>query len=137
MKYLFVVLMLCCCSIEGRAQSDSLEVRGPIYSVRPGFNETYKKQEVKLDEFQQRHLYKAGRALERSTNCLIASVSSATVSGVCFTVGAATGKNKTATYITGGLFAGASLACMLFAISFRSEAGLELRLSAGEVVFKF
>lgn len=137
MKYLLFILALLCCSLSASAQIDSVDVKKPVYSVRRGFYETQNTEIEKQNEFKKYHLHKAGLAMERSSNLAISAISTAAVGGACFTVGACTGKKKTGMYVTGGIFTAASLACTLASITFHMDAGRELKLSAGEVVYKF
>lgn len=140
MRYIFIVWALWCCSISGMAQSDSTEVRKPMYSVRHGFvSENDQKEMKELEAFRQRHLYLAGEAMQKSTTYLAGSLAASVVGGVL--MGTASQVNsdggQKAMYITGGLMAITSFACLATTIHFHNKAGRELRLSAGEVVFKF
>ena len=140
MRYIFIILALWCCSISGMAQTDSTEVRKPMYSVRHGFvSEREQKEMEELEAFRQRHLYLAGEAVQKSTFYLAGSMASAVVGGVL--MGTASQVNSDggvkAMFISGGIMAITSFACLATTIHFHNKAGRELRLSAGEVIYKF
>lgn len=111
-----------------------------MYSVRHGFVSDNEQKEIKeLEAFRQRHLYLAGEAMQKSTTYLAGSLAASVVGGVL--MGTASQVNsdggQKAMYITGGLMAITSFACLATTIHFHNKAGRELRLSAGEVIFKF
>lgn len=140
MKYFLLILALWCCSMSGKAQRDSTEVRKPLYSVRHGFvSESEQKEIAELEAFRQRHLYLAGEAMQKSTTYLASSLASAVLGGVL--IGTASQVNSDggvkAMFITGGIMAITSFACLATTIHFHNKVGRELRLSAGEVIYKF
>jgi len=140
MRYIFIVFALVCCSISAKAQKDSTETRKPLYSVRHSFvSEAQQKEMAELEAFRQRHLYLAGEALQKGSNYLVASVASSVVSGALFGTANQIGSKggRTAMFVTGGVAAGLSLVCLAATIRFHNRAGHELRLSAGEVIYKF
>lgn len=77
--------------------------------------------------------------MQKSTTFLAGSVASAVVGGVL--MGTASQVNNDggvkAMFITGGIMAITSFACLATTIRFHNKAGRELRLSAGEIVYKF
>ena len=140
MKHLLFFLVVFCSSLCCNAQRDSLMTNTPIYSVRPGF--IHKKQDkvnAELEAFRQNHLNLAGEAMQKSATFMIGSMASSLLSGTCFAIGATTsnGGGKTALLVSGGVTGLASLVCLGFSIHYHDKAGRELRISAGEVVFKF
>lgn len=140
MRYIFIFLALWCCSISGRAQSDSTEVRKPMYSVRHGFiSEGEQKEIVELEAFRQRHLFLAGEAMQKEIGYMATSAATSVISGVLFGLAnqMESKAGRTAMFITGGVTAGLSLVGIAGAIHFHTKAGRELRLSAGEVIYKF
>ena len=140
MKYLLLIITLLCCSLNCNAQTDSTQVNKPAYSVRPGFvNAEMEREMTELEAFRQRHLYLAGNALQNSAFCMGMSLGSSAVSGLMIGFGSAAGDSaaRTALFIGGGLFGIASLGFSIATIHFHNKAGRELRLSAGEVIYKF
>ena len=140
MRYILLLAALWCCSISGKAQTDSVQVKKPLYSVRKGFTAEQEQKEVaSLAEYQKRHLYLSGEALQKSTSYLAGSIMCSVTGGLL--VGAAnrvkSDGGQTGMYVAGGLMAGVALGCLAATIHFHGKAGRELRLSAGEVVFKF
>lgn len=140
MKHLLLVITLLCCSLNCNAQTDSTLVNKPTYSVRPGFVNAEMEREIKeLEAFRQRHLYQAGNALQNSSFCMGMSLGASVVSGLMFGLGGATDNSgaRTGLFVGGGIFGVATLAFTIATIHFHNKAGRELRLSAGEVVYKF
>lgn len=140
MRYILLLAALWCCSISGKAQTDSVQVKKPVYSVRKGFTAEQEQAEAaSLAEFQKRHLYLSGEALQKSSTFLIGSVVSSFTGGMMlgFANRIKSDGGKTGVYIGGGLMLATSLGCLSATIYFHDKAGRELRLSAGEVVFKF
>lgn len=140
MRYILLFAALWCCSISGKAQTDSVQVKIPLYSVRKGITaEQEKAESASLAEFRQRHLYLAGESMQKSTSYLAGSIMCSVTGGLL--VGVAnrvkSDGGQTGMYIAGGLMAGVALGCLTATIHFHNKAGRELRLSAGEVVFKF
>jgi len=140
MRYLFIIIALWCCSISGKAQTDSVQVKKPVYSVRRGIVSSQEQAELQsLAEFRQRHLYLAGEALQKGTSflagSLVCSVTGGLMLGVANRVSSDGGQKGM--YIAGGIMAGVALGCLAATIRFHGKAGRELRLSAGEVVYKF
>lgn len=128
--------MLLCYAISGMAQTDSTEVRNPMYSVRHGF---VPKETAEQAACSQKHLYQAGIAMNRAAFSLGASVGASVFSGIFFglTAKAENPGGRTALYVAGGIMAAASLGFLISTIHFHGKAGRELRLSAGEVVYRF
>lgn len=56
MRYLFIIIALWCCSISGKAQTDSVQVKKPLYSVRKE-----KDNRKKWDERQARALLESDK----------------------------------------------------------------------------
>lgn len=140
MKHLLLFLVVFCSTLCCNAQRDSLMTNAPVYSVRPGFlQEKLDKENAEIAAFQQNHLYLAGQAMQKSANFMIGSMASSLLSGTCFAIGATTsnGSAKTALLVSGGVTGLISLVCLGFNIHYHDKAGRELRLTAGEVVFKF
>lgn len=140
MRFLLFIIAFICCSVNGMAQSDSVNVNIPLYSVRHGFipNKLTKENE-KADLYGQRHLYKAGEAIQKSTNYIYGSIASSLACGVCCVIAGCSDNNgaRTGLFIGGGVLAGVSLGCLFPALHFYDKAGRELRLSAGEVTYRF
>ena len=110
-----------------------------LYSVRHGFVSEETMKSSKADENSQKHLYQAGVAIQKSANFQYISLGTIVLSGVF--LGSAgriinTG-GRVAVYTMGGISAGISLASLFASINFKDKAGRELRLSAGELVYKF
>lgn len=140
MRYIFVIFALWCCSISCWAQTDSTQVRKPMYSVRHGFvSDIELKEEKELESFRQRHLFLAGEAMQKEIGYIATSAATSVISGVLFGLAnqMESKAGRTAMFITGGVTAGLSLVGIAGAIHFHTKAGRELRLSAGEVVYKF
>lgn len=134
MKCIILLAALWCCSISGKAQTDSVQVKKPLYSVRKGFTAEQEKAETaSLAEFQQRHLYLAGEALQKSTSDLAGSVICSVVSGIMVNSAnrVKSDGGQTGIYVAGGLMAGVALGCLAATIHFHGKAGRELRLLAG------
>lgn len=140
MKYLLLIITLLCCCLNCNAQTDSTLVNKPTYSVRPGFvNAEMEREITELEAFRQRHLYQAGNAMQNSSFCMAMSLGTSIVSGIMFGLGGTSDNSgvRTGLFIGGGLFGAASLGFSIATIHFHNKAGRELRLSAGEVVYKF
>ena len=139
MKQLFLLLILLCCSLSSNAQTDSTEVKKPTYSVRHGFVSEETVKMTKADEFQQRHLFQAGIAMQKGTQYATISLVASFIGGALFGVSAFTDNDraKTGLYVGGGIMAGAAMGCTFATIHFHGKAARELRLSAGEVIYKF
>ena len=140
MKYLLLVITLLCCTLNCNAQTDSTLVNKPMYSVRPGFvNDETKREMTELEAFRQRHLYQAGNALQNSSFCMGMSIGTSVVCGLMCGIGGASDSSTTRTilFVGGGIFGAASLGFTIATIRFHNKACRELRLSAGEVVYKF
>lgn len=140
MRYIFVIFALWCCSISCWAQTDSTQVRKPLYSVRHDFiSDDQLKEMAELEAFRQRHLFLAGEAIRREVGFVATSAATSVVSGILFGLaGQAEEKApRIAMYAMGGLTAGISLFCTAYSIHYRLKAGRELRLSAGEVIYRF
>ena len=140
MRYIFIIFAIWCCSISSLAQTDSTQVRKPMYSVRHGFvSDIELKEEKELEAFRQRHLFLAGEAMQKEIGYIATSAATSVISGVLFGLAnqMESKAGRTAMFITGGITAGVSLVGIAGAIHFHTKAGRELRLSAGEVVFKF
>ena len=139
MKHLFLLLMLLCCSLNCNAQTDSTEVKKPMYSVRHGFVSEEAVKMAKADEFQQRHLFQAGIAMQRWANLQYCSVASSLIGGTLFLFGGLSDNTSTRTglFVGGGVMTLASFGCLLTSIHFHDKSGRELRLSAGEVIYRF
>ena len=136
MRHLFIIAMLLCCSISSMAQTDSTEVKNPMYSVRHGF---VHKETAEQAACSQKHLYQAGIAMNRAAFSLGGSVGASVFSGAFFalTAKAENPGGRTALYVAGGVMAAVSIGCLISTIHFHYKAGRELRLSAGEVVYRF
>jgi len=138
MRYIFIIAMLLCYSISSTAQTDSTEVRTPMYSVRHGFvpNETETAEQA---AFRQKHLYQAGMAMDKASYSLAGSVGASALCGTFFGLtGTVTNSGgRTALYVAGGVMAAVSIGCLISTIHFHYKAGRELRLSASEVVYRF
>ena len=140
MKYVFIILALFCFTICSKAQKDSINTNTPMYSVRPGFAvERINKENVEIEAFRKNHLYMAGDAMQKSTTFMYGSLASSVLSGTCFAIGGTANNSgaRTGLFVAGGIFGAVSLGCLIFNIHYHDKAGRELRLSAGEVVFKF
>ena len=140
MKFLLIILALFCCSISSMAQRDSIDVNKPQYSVRHGFvSDKQISEKEKADIYCQRHLYKAGEAIQKSTAFMYGSIASSLVSGVCCIIAGCSDNDgaRTGLFIGGGVLAGVSIGCLFPALHFYDKAGRELRLSAGEITYKF
>lgn len=139
MKKIIAIFVMLFAGISLYAQTDSIEVKKPIYSVRHGFVSEETMKSSKADENSQKHLYQAGVAIQKSANFQYISLGTIVFSGA-FIGSAVKVKNsggKTALFVGGGIMAGVSLASLFASINFKDKAGREIRLSAGEVVYKF
>jgi len=99
-------------------------------------------QDGKLQKFSydpKRHLYQAGDAIRSSTLYTLGSVGASLASGTCFAIAALSDNedDRRALFIAGGITAALSLGCWITSIHFNFKSGRELRLSAGEVIYKF
>lgn len=140
MRYILVIIALMCCSISSRAQTDSTEVKKPVYSVRHSDVQVHDDNEIAaVEEFRQRHLFQAGEAAQIASRNLAASIATSVVSGVLFGVSAAVDNDgaRKGLIVGGAIMAGVSLGFTFCALKFNFKAGRELKLSAGEVVYKF
>lgn len=140
MRYIVVLIALFAVFNSSWAQTDSTQVKKPVYSVRHSFAQEERLAEFQeLEPYRQRHLFLAGEAMQKSTGYLAASVGSAVASGVLMGVANRVNSDggQKAMYITGGVLAGVSLICLATTIKIHMKAGRELKLSAGEVVYKF
>ena len=87
--------------------------------------------------YGERHLYKAGDAIRRSTSCMLGSIGTSLASGTFFALGLNNEDARKPLFIAGGISAAISLGCWIASIHFQYKSGRELRLSAGEVIYKF
>lgn len=111
-----------------------------MYSVRHGYvSESELKEEKELEAFRQRHIYLAGEAMQKEIGYMATSAATSIISGVLFGIAnqMETKSGRTAMFVTGGITAGISLVGIAATIHFHNKAGSELRLSAGEVIYKF
>ena len=90
-------------------------------------------------QYGERHLYKAGDAIRRGTSCMLGSIGTSLASGTCFAIAALSdGKDaNTPLFIAGGVTAAISLGLCVLSIHYQYKSGRELRLSAGEVIYRF
>lgn len=140
MKRFIFMAVLALITLSTRAQTDSLEVHKPKYSVRPGLiTENEKKEIATVEAFRQRHLYQAGIAMQKGVFCIGGTVASSLAGGICFAIGEASDNYglRTGMFVGGGIMMAASLGFTIATIHFHNKAGHELRLSAGEVIYKF
>ena len=140
MKFLMFILAILCCSFSSMAQRDSIDINKPQYSVRHGFvSEKQIKANEKVDIYSQRHIYKAGEAIQKSTAFMYGSIASSLLGGMCCIIAGCSDNDgaRTGLFIGGGVLAGVSIGCLFPALHFYDKAGRELRLSAGEITYKF
>lgn len=126
--------------IESATDSVFTELCSNLFYIR------YQDGKLKTFNFEQnnntvydRHLYKAGDAIRKSTSCMLGAIGTSLASGTCFALaGLPDDKNvRTTLIVVGGITAALSLGLGIASIHYQFKSGRELRLSAGEVVFKF
>ena len=118
-----ILFLLLACSLSAGAQKYSVRKRADELSVAVS------------DSLALRHLYMSGEHLQQSGSLQFGAIGLSLASGLALTLGA---EKDNKAMIGVGIASGVgAIVCEFLSISRKMKAGKELKLSAGEIVFRF